>query len=253
MRSKPPCLIGVIPVKSFAMAKQRLASLLQPQERAALARAMFEDVLDVVAGSPYLAGTLVVTNDPQAAAIARHGNARVLTEPADGGLVPAMRYAAGFLCDTGNAGMVVIPADLPMIKAADIELIVRSQPDTPAVALVGASSDGGTNALLCSPPNAIPICFGRDSFRVHRNMAQALGLLPKVLTVPRLARDIDRPEDLLAFMEQPCGPRTHAYLSSSGIAQRLYTLRAHRRAAKHEPLPCPELISDESAAIYQKG
>lgn len=248
-----PALLGVIPVKSFASAKQRLASLLEAHERAALARAMFEDVLDVMAHSPYLAGTLVVTSDVEAAAIARGCGADILAEPDEGGLVPAIRHAARVLCDAGQAGMLMIPADLPMIKHTDIELIVLAHGAAPAVTLVAASSDGGTNALVCSPPDAIPVCFGHDSFRVHRHIAQALGLTPKVLTLPRLARDIDRPEDLLAFLEQPSGTRTHAYLSSSGIAQRLYAASAHIRAPMQNHFHSSKFISDESAAIHQKG
>lgn len=250
---KSPSLHAVIPVKSFASAKQRLSPLLNAHERASLACAMFEDVLDVIVGSPCLAGTLVVTDDVQAAAIANARGARVLTGPAEAGLRPAIRHAARALCDAGHLGMLMIPADLPMVKPTDLELITLAHGTAPAVTLVAASSDGGTNALVCSPPDAIDACFGHESFRLHRQAAQEAGLVAKVLMLPRLERDIDRPEDLFAFLQQPSGPRTHAYLAVSGIAERLYELNTQARPAHPKPIHCTAFISDESAAIQIKG
>lgn len=230
-----PTLWAVVPVKSFACAKQRLAPLLGLHERAALARAMFEDVLQVLVHSPFVAGVLVVTQDMEAAAIALHAGASVLPDPPEAGLVPAVRHAAHTLAAARRAGMLVIPADLPLITSADIELIALGHRNSPAVTLVAASSDGGTNALACSPPGVMPFFFGEDSFRRHRDGALALGLTPTVLTLPRFGRDIDRPEDLLAFLEMPSATRTHACLMASGIARRLLPRNDPRRMRATSP------------------
>lgn len=247
-----PTLWAVVPVKSFACAKQRLLPLLDAHERAALARAMFEDVLQVLVLCPYLAGVLIVTNDAEAAAIAHNAGAGVLPDAPDAGLVPAVRHAAHTLAGARRAGMLVIPADLPLIKSADIELIALGHRTAPAVTLVAASNDGGTNALACSPPDAMPICFGEDSFRQHHNIALTLGLAPKVLTLPRFGRDIDRPDDLFAFLEQPSATRTHAYLVDSGIARRLRELPAPMQMSNQTQARFTKFTSDESAALYQK-
>lgn len=230
-----PLLWAVIPVKRFTRAKQRLAPLLDAHERAGLARAMFEDVLQVLAGCPFVAGTLVVTQDPEAAAIARRAGAEVLADPPEAGLAEALRHAARTLAAARCAGMLVVPADLPQITSADIELIALGHRRSPAVTLVAASSDGGTNALACSPPDAMPLLFGEDSFRCHRDAALALGLAPKLLTLPRFGRDIDRPDDLLACLDDRSSLRTHAYLAGSGIAHRLRQTRPHMpiRTAAH--------------------
>lgn len=239
---------AVMPVKSFTRAKQRLVPLLDARERAGLARAMFEDVLQVLVSSPSVAGVLVVTGDAQAAALARGAGADVLPDPAEAGLVPAVRAAARALVAAGRAGMLVVPADLPLIKPADLELIALGHRTSPAVTLVAASSDGGTNALACSPPDALPICFGDDSFRRHREVALALGLAPRILTLPRFGRDIDRPGDLFAFLAQPSATRTFAWLVDSGIAHRLHAhpvapgLAGSRQAlaeSAHGDIPMP--------------
>lgn len=233
-------LWAVTPVKPFACAKQRLASMLDADERSALACAMFNDVLRVLVASPCLSGVLVVTGDIRAAAIARNFGADVLCDTPEAGLTAAVRHAARTLAAARRAGMLVVPADLPLIKPADIELIGRGHRASPSVTLVAASSDGGTNALACSPPDVQPICFGQDSFRQHRNAALALGLTPTVLTLPRFCRDIDRPADLFSFLEYPSATRTCSYLVDSGIARRLgvpwacdfAAARPHARAAE---------------------
>ncbi|MFC3106419.1 2-phospho-L-lactate guanylyltransferase [Undibacterium arcticum] len=240
---KRALLWAVVPVKSFACAKQRLMSLLSSQERAGLARAMFEDVLRVLAHSPHLAGTIVVTSDADAIAIAHAAGVGVLDDSANAGLVPAVQLAAQHLACAKRAGMLVVPADLPLITAADIELIALAHQVSPSITLVAASNDGGTNALACSPPAALPFCFGEDSFRRHRDAALSLGLVPRVLTLPRFGRDIDRPDDLFAFLQHPSPTRSYAYLTNRGIAQRL----------RHRQLERTEFTRAEPVALYQKG
>jgi 2-phospho-L-lactate/phosphoenolpyruvate guanylyltransferase len=220
-------LWAVVPVKSMAQAKQRLAGVLAPHERPALARAMLQDVLAALTASACLAGTLVVTNDAAAIAIARGAGADVLTDAPDAGLVPALEHAAHVLAERGREGMLIVPADVPLITPQDIAHIAqrhRGHANTEAaVTLVYASHDGGTNALACSPPDALPLRYGPDSFRLHVQAARALGLTPDVLHMPRFGRDIDGPADLRALLADPCAAdtRTHAWLHASGVARRL--------------------------------
>src|SRR4029077_18039997 len=84
---------AAVPVKEFAGAKQRLASLLTPQQRRALAAAMLEDVLATLVDSP-LAGIMVNTVDPIAGELARRYGARVVTEGARDGHTGAVMAMA---------------------------------------------------------------------------------------------------------------------------------------------------------------
>lgn len=211
---------AVVPVKPFEHAKQRLASFLSAPERAALARAMFTDVLDALAASPWLAGILVVTKDSIASAQASRAGATVLPD-SDGGLSAALERAARYLNANGVHDMLIVPADVPLITPADIETIVCAHRRGPSVTLVAASDDGGTNTLVCSPPTVIPLSFGTDSFRRHRQAAWSAGVEPKVLTLPRIGLDIDRPADLCALLAQPGLTFTHACLHAFGVPERL--------------------------------
>lgn len=231
-------LWAVVPVGLFAQAKRRLTPCLMPHERAACARAMLEDVLSALGRTPSLAGVVVVTSDAEAAAMAHAAGALVLADPENAGITPAVEKAARLLAREGRHGMLVIPADVPLTTPEDIEVIVMAHRAAPSVTLAPASFDGGTNALACSPPDAIRFRFGADSFRRHREAARACGIEPRVLALTRVGHDIDRPNDLAAFLMRPSATRSYAYLTSSGIAERLF--RAQRDRSNE---PCADLVA----------
>lgn len=236
--SKSHGLRAVVPVKLFAHAKQRLLPLLTLPERGALARAMLGDVLSALMRTPSLAGIVVITGDADAAAMAQAAGAFVLADFENAGITAAVEKAARHLAGEGRHGMLVIPADVPLITPADVEMIVMAHRAAPSVTLVPASIDGGTNALACSPPGAMAFRFGDDSFRHHREAARACGIEPQILALAHVGHDIDRPDDVAAFLVRPSATRSYAYLTKNGIAERL--LRAQRDR-------CQEPCADQAA------
>lgn len=214
-------LWAVVPVKLFAQTKRRLMGLLSREEREGLASAMLEDVLSALTRAPSLAGVMVVTGDAGATALAQAAGARVLPDDENSGTSAAVAKAARHLTDAGRQGMLVVPADVPLITPADVELIIAVHRAAPSVTLVPASIDGGTNALAASPPDAMAFHFGDDSFRKHREAATAGGVEPQILDLARIRQDIDRPDDLAAFLLQPSQTHTYAWLTANAIAQRL--------------------------------
>jgi len=224
-------LWAVVPVKLFAESKQRLATLLDRDQRIALARAMLDDVLAGLTRSPALAGVLVITGDGEAAAIARAMGALVIADDENAGTNAAATRAARHLAASGSSGMLVVPADVPLITPADVDTIVAVHRGAPAVTLVPASMDGGTNALACSPPDALPLCFGDDSYTRHRDAALAQGIQPHTVRLARVGRDIDTLEDVADFLMHPSPTHTYAWLTSPPLAERLQaglSLRAPR-------------------------
>jgi 2-phospho-L-lactate guanylyltransferase len=216
-----PGLWAVVPVKLFAHAKRRLMPLLSFHERRMLAGAMLGDVLSALVRAPCLAGVLVVTGEHSAEAMAQAVGAVVLNDSENAGMTAAVDKAARRLADVGRSGMLVIPADVPLITTADVETIVLVHRAAPSVTLVPAGNDGGTNALACSPPRAVPCRFGEDSLREHRKAARVGGIVAQILRLERVGHDIDRPGDLAKFLLRPSPTRSYAYLVSSGIAERL--------------------------------
>jgi 2-phospho-L-lactate guanylyltransferase len=213
-------IVAVVPVKLLAHSKRRLTPLLSRDERVGLSCAMLADVLTALTQAASLDGVLVVTGDGRAAAIARSAGAHVLADSENSGTTAAVNEAAHYLIGKGVEGMLVIPADVPLIASADVEAIVAAHRGGSGITLVAARADGGTNALVCSPPDAIPFRFGHDSFRLHCEAARARSITPRVLEVLGLEQDLDRPDDVAAFLEVPSQTRTCHYLTTHGVARR---------------------------------
>lgn len=210
-----------MPVKDLQHAKQRLAGVLGPAERHALFRAMLEDVLSALAASAGLAGVLMVTRDAEARRLAERYGARVLLEAANRGHTAASTLGARTLAREGAAGMLQLPADIPLVTPDDVAALLRAHRIAPAVTLAPSRDRLGSNAVACSPPDLLPLRFGDDSFVPHLRRARALGIEPRTVERPGLALDVDTPDDLTAFLAAPSDTRAYVYLVQSGLARRV--------------------------------
>jgi len=203
---------AVLPVKEVAAAKQRLAPVLHAAARRALALAMLEDVLAALAAAPGLAGLLVVTVDIEAARLAARYGGRCLADGARDGHTGAVMAAARRLAAEGRAGMLAIPGDIPLVTAEEIGQVLTAHGPAPAFTIVPAHDELGSNAVLCSPPDAVPLRFGENSYFPHLRAAEACGIRPQVVRLPGIALDIDNPADLARFARLSSATRSRALL-----------------------------------------
>ena len=214
---------AIVPVKEFEGAKQRLSPVLSPEERHALAAIMLEDVLEALSAVRELAGLIVVTVDPAAAALGLRYGARIVTEGARDGHTGAVTAAARLLVREGHGTMMTMPGDIPRATPAEIAATVAAHRVAPSFTIAPAHDDLGSNTIVMSPPDAVPLRFGEDSFYPHLDAARARGIDPLVVRHPGIGMDIDNPVDLVAFlkMSPPAPTRTLAFLEQSGAAARL--------------------------------
>jgi 2-phospho-L-lactate/phosphoenolpyruvate guanylyltransferase len=217
-------LWAVVPIKELERAKERLAPLLPPERRRALMLAMFEDVLTALAATPGLAGLAVVTVDPAASRLATRYGARLIETGARDGHTGAVMAAAMLLAEEGRAGMLTLPGDIPLVTPAEIKSLVAAHRPAPAFTIAPSRDELGSNAVVCSPPNAVPLRFGEDSFYPHLRAAESCGIHATVLRLSGIALDVDTPEDLAAFAALPSRTRTRAFLAQNGM------LHVHGRA-----------------------
>jgi 2-phospho-L-lactate/phosphoenolpyruvate guanylyltransferase len=218
---------AVLPVKDIKDAKQRLASVLMPHERAALFRSMLHDVLSALSAAKGLGGVMLVTRDPEVIGIAGHYHACVLLERANQGQTAAVSAGAQALATEGVTGMIAVPADVPLINANDVEQLLSAHGSAPAVSIAPARDRLGSNAVVCTPAQLLPLAFGDNSFYPHLESARGRGIEPRVVDSPAFALDIDRPDDLQAFIELASPTRAQRYLQQNGIDTRLRA-RVHR-------------------------
>ena len=185
----------LVPVKNLKDAKQRLSSVLTPEERLALAQAMCEDVLQALARWSKRPSVAVVTSDPFARDLASRLKFEVVADNENSGETNAIEMATAACRERGATNTLVVPADIPLIEAAELQKIADAAPPGGAV-LVPDAARRGTNAAWRAPSDLFPLRFGNNSFLPHLAAAKATGLPCVVLELPSIARDVDRPEDL---------------------------------------------------------
>jgi 2-phospho-L-lactate/phosphoenolpyruvate guanylyltransferase len=193
---------AVIPVKPLRGALRRLRPALAAPVRRELQVAMLTDVLGAVAGAGSLEGLLVVTSDAEAAELAgRIAGARVVPDhDPPRGMNAAVSRGLGVVAEAGAAAALVLTADLPLIRAEDIEAILAAAPTDRSVLIVPSHEGTGTNAMLLRPPTALAPRLGPDSLARHTAQASRRGMSAARLVLPRVGLDIDTPRDLALLM-----------------------------------------------------
>jgi len=189
----------VIPVKPFAEAKQRLAPLLNAQERAQLARDFFRHVFATTLGFARAPSVIVVSRDAEILSFAEAGGAIGLAEDQRSGLNAALAQAAEFARREGASRLLIVASDLPLLSRSDLEAMSAAE------CAIGPDRRGiGTNALLWPAGPEPGFHFGDNSFARHSAAAKAAGSDPQRIVRPGLACDIDLPDDLLDWRRTSC-------------------------------------------------
>ena len=133
-----------------------------------------------------------------------------------------MTHAAEVLNAEGVEVMMFLPGDTPLINGEELEVVLggMSAQDKAEFLIVPASDLGGSNCVVCSPPNCMEFGFGEDSFRRHIATARRLGIEPTVLKLPGIGLDVDTPEDLQALareiVAQNIESHTYRFLADQG-------------------------------------
>ncbi len=207
---------ALIPVKGFHGAKHRLSSRLSLPERSELMKAMVHDVLAEVTRARGIHETCVVTGSAEVADWVSGMSVDVIREAEETGETDAVHFALDVMKKAGMDAALVLPGDIPLLRAEDVESVLRAvpaDPDKPFAVLTPSHDRMGTNALLLAPPDVLRLRFGHDSFRYHLNEAAARGVRVNVIENSRIALDIDEPADLQQLIPRLEGGRTRDRLA----------------------------------------
>ena len=213
----------VVPVKPFNEGKSRLAACISPQQRHALNRELLTRTLAAINMAQIDAQIVVVSRDSNALTVAEQAGSHALAEeslpcttplahrgPVTDGLPPsscsrgetepesqlnaALTQAARYAVARGATKVLILPTDMPNLTAEDVRAMASPRGRGPQI-IIAPSRDGGTNALMLQPGQAIPFAFGRDSFRRHQRLAVEAGIPVRVVESASLLFDVDLPED----------------------------------------------------------
>jgi len=210
---------ALVPIKKLAQAKTRLTPILRTSECAALAESMLRDVLTALTSTPQINQVVLFSNDNKVAKIAQEFACRVLREEPVTNLCDGLNRAAVQLGSEGVENLFIVHGDLPMIKNTDIEVLLDGYQE--GLVICPASIDGGTNALVINPADALPFQFGVDSAQKHREAASGLNIKTRQIHILAFSHDIDTPDDLRRFCANPVPGHTWRYIEQSGIARQL--------------------------------
>lgn len=195
-------LVAIVPLRSLEGAKSRLGGPLDAEERQAIVADLLDRTVRAAGAVAAIEAVVVVSPDPTVLRAASAAGATPVRQVGDG-LNEGLRAAARWAAADGATALLVLPGDLPAISPASIAAIVDAAraaaaagPGRPLVAIVADRQGRGTNALLLSPPDAIPFAFGQDSRAAHLAAAREAGAAIVEVESP-LALDLDLPDDLV--------------------------------------------------------
>lgn len=220
-------LWAIIPVKPFRYSKSRLAHLLSMDERADLTENILKRTLKTVDQVPAITRTLVVSRDPAALKVARQYGASTYGETDKQDLNMALTRAAHIAVAQKADGVLILPADLPLLISKDIEKLIEAAAPEMQLGNNGFAShqrfmvictdqnQDGTNALLISPPTGFNFQYGPGSFQKHISEAQLLGMKSSVISRPSIEFDLDTEADWRAYKARRMIQKPHQTAATS--------------------------------------
>ena len=130
--------------------------------------------------------------------MARAVHAEVIDDPEERGHSEAARLGLARASELGAEAAILVPGDCPLIDPQEVDRLLTGLPSN-HVTVVPDRHGTGTNALVLSPPDAIPPAFGEDSRARHEETARTRGLSVTIEQAASLALDLDTPADLIAL------------------------------------------------------
>lgn len=189
-------LWAIVPVKPLRRGKSRLSQVLSPQERIDLNRHLLTHTLDTLRGISEIEQVLVVSRDQAALSLARSFGARTVQEYGAPRLNIALTRATILAKSYSTKGILIIPADLPLVSPEDIRSMLEKSKNPPVVVLAPDIRREGTNAMIVNPIGLIEYEFGPNSFERHCASAKKAGARLEICELSSIALDMDIPEDL---------------------------------------------------------
>ena len=200
----------ILPVKHLQDSKIRLKDILSDEQRCRFSYLMVMNTLQTLCSSENVQGVTMISSDQSLSELAEQYHAEFILTDKDSGYSKDVMNAITALSQNEVDKIAIIPTDLPQLTRHDLELLDNAHQQ--GITLCAAEKDGGTNALIFTPPLGIPLLFGLDSCKKHQQAATNRGMTVKIVKASGMQRDIDQPDDLLWLSKQSSGEKAWAYV-----------------------------------------
>jgi 2-phospho-L-lactate/phosphoenolpyruvate guanylyltransferase len=196
-------LWAIVPVKPLRRGKSRLSEILSEEQRAQLNHQLFIHTLQVLKQVDAISDILVVSRDSDVLTEARELDVRTVTENGTPELNNALRRASLFSSAFSTEGVLIVPADLPLLTPKDVGEFLQARKRPPMIVITPDRRGEGTNMLLTDPGDLLTFSFGGQSFKKHADLAKSKEAEVIIFENERIALDLDVPEDyeLLSLKE----------------------------------------------------
>ena len=199
-------LWAIVPIKPLRRGKSRLSEILSEEERYQLNHQLFIHTIEVLRQVDAISDILVVSRDSDVLTEARDMNVRTVTENGTPELNNALLRASVFSKAFSTEGVLIVPADLPLLTPQDVTDFLAQRTKPPMAVIAPDRRRGGTNMLLIDPADLLTFSYGYDSFNKHCALARSRGAAVIVYENERIALDLDIPEDYDILTSQEALP-----------------------------------------------
>lgn len=188
-------LWAIVPVKPLRRGKSRLSEILSEDERTYLNHQLFVHTIELLKKVEAVTDILVVSRDSDVLTEARDLNVRTVTENGTPELNAALRRATLFSKTFSTEGVLIVPADLPLMTPKDVEAFLDQRSSSPGIVIAPDRRRQGTNLLFTNPADLLTFSYGQDSFDRHIELAKERNAQVVVVENDQIALDLDLPED----------------------------------------------------------
>lgn len=188
-------LWAIVPVKPLRRGKSRLSKILTEEERTQLNQNLLIHTIETLKQVEAISDILVVSRDSDVLSEARNRGVRTVTENGTPELNHALRRASLFSTAFSTEGILIVPADLPLLTPEDMIAFLDQRTAAPVAVIAPDRRRQGTNMLFLNPPDLITFSFGQNSFERHVDLARSKGAQVIVVENSHISIDLDIPED----------------------------------------------------------
>ncbi|MFN2305075.1 MAG: 2-phospho-L-lactate guanylyltransferase [Anaerolineales bacterium] len=188
-------LWAIVPIKPLRRGKSRLSEILSEDQRYQLNHQLFTNTINILKQVATISDILVVSRDSDVLTEAREMEVRTVTENGTPELNNALRRASVFSTAFSTEGVLIVPADLPLLEPDDVKDFLSARTQAPMVLISPDRRRQGTNMLLIEPADLLTFSFGYDSFNTHCSLALSKDADLIVIENDHIALDLDNPED----------------------------------------------------------
>ncbi len=177
---------AVIPYKK-ENAKSRLSNVMTKAQRETFVELMLKDVIENLKGAG-ITSIDILTPSPKE--IQDEFGVSVIKDEAD------LNEALNNYLESQKEPVLIIMADLPLVKSQHIRDIISSDEDV----VIVPGKGGGTNILYIAKPELFRVCYYNSSFENHCEIASKQGLSLGTYDSFLASTDIDEPHDIVELI-----------------------------------------------------